>query len=75
LEKMCGLRRGVRWRLTYARKCVAIMVIKKKISAGHIWTTLYPEVLSSWTFRPPNMRHQELITKQCSILSKKGNIT
>jgi hypothetical protein len=30
LEKMCWLRRGVRWRLTCATKCLAIMVFKKK---------------------------------------------
>jgi hypothetical protein len=43
LEKMCWLRRGVRWRLTCAIKCLAIMVFKKKINPGHIWTTLYAE--------------------------------
>jgi len=30
LEKMCWLWRGVRWRLTCASKCLAIMVLKKK---------------------------------------------
>ena len=38
LEKLCWLRRGVRWRLTCASKCLVIMVLKK-ISPGHIWTT------------------------------------
>ena len=40
LEKMCWLRRGVRWRLTCASKFLAIIVLKK-ISSGHIWTTLH----------------------------------
>ena len=40
LEKMCWLRRRVRWRLACATKCLSIMVTKK-ISPGHIWTTLY----------------------------------
>jgi hypothetical protein len=40
LEKLCWLRRGVHWRLTCASKCLVITV-KKKISPGHIWTTLY----------------------------------
>jgi len=39
-KKMCWLRRGVRWRLTCASECLAIMVLTK-ISPGHIWTTLY----------------------------------
>jgi hypothetical protein len=30
-----------RWRLTCASKCLVIKVFKKKISPGHIWTTLY----------------------------------
>jgi hypothetical protein len=30
LEKMCWLRREVRWRLTCAIKCLVIMVEKKK---------------------------------------------
>jgi hypothetical protein len=30
LEKTCWLWRGVRWRLTCASKCLAIMVFKKK---------------------------------------------
>jgi hypothetical protein len=44
LEKMCWLRRGVNWRLTCASKCLAIMVFKKN-SPGHIWTTLYNTIL------------------------------
>jgi hypothetical protein len=31
LEKMCWLRRGVRWRLTCASKCLAIMVLNKSV--------------------------------------------
>jgi hypothetical protein len=36
LEKMCWLRRGVRWRLTCASKCLAIMVLKKNQSRSYL---------------------------------------
>jgi len=36
-EKMCWNRRGVRWRLTCASECLAIMVLKKKKSVPVIF--------------------------------------
>jgi hypothetical protein len=61
--KMCWLRRGVRWRLTCASKCLAIMVFKKKIQSRS-----YLNHLVFWLVREDCALVRVFPDRSCAVL-------